>query len=117
MVSSAPRKERFPLRLLAFDSVPALLIADGTVGYRVIERWSWFEAFYVSVITLTSIGYGEKHSFSTSGRIFTLILALGGIFTVAVAATEILGIVIRGELRDFLGRRRVRKRIEALERH
>jgi voltage-gated potassium channel len=106
-----------PFRLLAFASVPALLIGVGTAGYRWIEGWSWFDSFYVAVITLTSIGYGDRHSFSVAGRVLTLALALGGISTVAIAATELLSTVITGELRDFWGKRRMRKRIDALDRH
>jgi voltage-gated potassium channel len=97
--------------------VLVLLIASGTVGYRSFERWSWFDAFYVTVTTLTSIGYGDRSPVSTAGRVFTLALALGGIFTVALAATEILSTIVSGELREFLGKRRMEKRIEALEQH
>jgi voltage-gated potassium channel len=103
--------------LLVFGSVPAVLIGIGTVGYRFLEGWSWFYSFYVSVITLTSIGHGETTYLSTSGHLFTMALALGGIFTVAIAATELLSTIITGELRDFWGKRRMRKRIDALERH
>ena len=46
-----------------------------------------------------------------------MVLALGGIFTVAVAATELLSTIVTGELRDFWGKRRMRKRIDALEQH
>lgn len=94
-----------------------MLIAGGTMGYRAIEGWSWFDAFYITVITLTSIGYGDKHTLSTGGRVFTMALALVGIFAVAVAATEILGSIITGELRGYWGERRMRKRIDALEQH
>ena len=117
MAYSPPRKLRVPLRLLAFGSVPALLIAAGTVGYRWIEGWSWFDAFYVAVITLTSIGYGDRPPITTAGRVFTLALALGGIFTLAVAATELLSTIVTGELREFWGRWRMRKRIKALRQH
>jgi voltage-gated potassium channel len=106
-----------PLRLLAFGSVPVLLIAVGTLGYRFIEKWSWFDAFYVAVITLTSIGYGERAPVTIAGRVFTLALALGGIFTIALAATELLGTIVTGEFRDFREKRRMRKRVEALEQH
>jgi voltage-gated potassium channel len=105
------------LRLLAFGSVPVLLIGIGAVGFRAIEGWSWFDAFYVTVITLTSIGYGEKLTLSTGGRVFTMALALVGIFSVAVAATEILSSIITGELRELWGNRRMEKRLAALERH
>jgi voltage-gated potassium channel len=103
-------------RLFLFWSLPTLMIVGGTLGYRLLERWSWFDSFYVAVITITSIGYGDKHAFSTGGRVLTITLALLGISAVAVAATELLGTIITGELRDTLGQRRMRKRIAALER-
>jgi voltage-gated potassium channel len=106
-----------PLRLLIFASVPALLIGVGTVGYHLTEGWSWFDSFYVAVITLTSIGYGDKFPLSNAGRAFTVMLAIGGVSTVAVAATELLRTIITGELRQFMGRWRMKRRIEALEQH
>jgi voltage-gated potassium channel len=112
-----PRKLPPPLRLLVFASVPAVLIGVGTVGYRYLEGWSWFYSFYVAVITLTSIGYGGMNTLSSGGRLFTMALALGGIFTVAIAATELLSTIITGELREFWGKWRMRKRIEALQQH
>jgi voltage-gated potassium channel len=117
VASVSPRKLPIPRRLLAFASAPALLIAAGTVGYRFIEGWSWFDSFYVAVITLTSIGYGDKHAFSFAGHVLTLVLALGGISTVAIAATELLGTILTGELREFVEDKRMRRRIRALERH
>ena len=117
MASVPPRKLPIPLRLLAFASAPALLIAVGTVGYRIIEGWSWFDSFYVAVITLTSIGYGDRHAFSIAGRVLTLVLALGGISTFAIAAAELLGTIVTGDLHDFMGQRRMKKRIGALEQH
>jgi len=92
-----------------------LLIGFGTVGYRLLEGWSWFDSFYVAVITLTSIGYGQRAPLTIAGRVFTLVLALGGIFTVAFVATKLLSTIITGELRDFWGKRRMAKRIGALE--
>ena len=112
-----PRKLRIPLRLLVFASVPAAFIAAGTIGYRLTEGWSWFDSFYVAVITLTSIGYGDKHAFTVAGRVLTLMLAVGGISTFAIAATELLGPVVTGEMHEFLWRRRMRRRIDALRHH
>jgi voltage-gated potassium channel len=114
---SPPRKLPIPIRLLVLFSVPALLIGVATVGYRLLEGWAWFDSFYVAVVTLTSIGYGARPPITITGRVFTLVLALGGIFTVAVAATELLGTIVSGELRDYREKRRMRKRIDALEQH
>jgi voltage-gated potassium channel len=104
-------------RLLAFASVPVSLVTGGTIGYHIIEGWAWFNALYATVITLTSIGYEGKYPLTTAGRVFTMFLAVGGIFTVAAAAAEILRIVITGELRDYRGKQRMRRRIAALEQH
>jgi voltage-gated potassium channel len=114
---SPPRGFPIRLRLLVYCSVPALLIGAGTVGYRLLERWFWFDSFYVAVITLTSIGYGERSPVTIPGRVFTLGLALGGIFTVALAATELLSTIVTGELREYRVKRRIAKRINALDRH
>jgi voltage-gated potassium channel len=116
LTTSLPRKLPPHLRLLAFASVPVLLIAVATVGYRAIEPWSWFDAFYMAVATLTSIG-SELHAVSTRGRLFTVVLALGGIFTVALTATEVLRTIITGELRGYLEKRRMEKRIARLKHH
>jgi voltage-gated potassium channel len=116
VVSSPSRKLGPPLRLLLFGSVLVLLIAIGTVGYRAIEAWSWFDAFFKSVSLLTSLG-SDLHPLSTRGRMFTIVLALFGIFTVALAATEVLRIIVTGELREYLEGRRMGKRIDDLERH
>jgi len=112
-----PRKLRIPLRLLVFASVPAVLIAIGTLGYRLSEGWSWFDSFYVAVVTLTSIGYGDRHAVSVAGRLLTLLLALGGISTLAIAAAELLGPIVTGEMHEYVWRRRMTKRIDALEQH
>lgn len=97
--------------------MPAVLIGAGTVGYHLIEGWPWFYSLYVSTITLTSIGYGERNPLSNAGRMFTLILAVGGIFMFALAVTELLSIVVTGELREFWERGRMRRRLATLKQH
>ena len=57
---SSSRRLSIPSRLLLFWSLPVFLIGVGTVGYRLLERWTWFDSFYVAVTTLTSIGYGAR---------------------------------------------------------
>ena len=97
--------------------LPLLLLVGGTAGYRLIEGWSVFDALYMSVITLTTVGFGEVHPLSRGGRAFTVFLALGGVFTLFYAATEVTRAVITGELRRVLGRRRMEKRIADLKQH
>jgi voltage-gated potassium channel len=103
--------------LVVFWSLPALLVAVGTVGYHLTERWSWFGSLYVAVITLTSMGHAETFPVTAAGRAFTIVLAYGGVSTFAVAAAELLSTLVTGELRVYLGRWRMSHRIEALEGH
>jgi voltage-gated potassium channel len=104
-------------RLLAFWSLPPLLVCAGAIGYRAIERWSWFDSFYVAVNTVTSLGGGAKHATSHAGRVLTLVLAVVGISTLALVGTELISAIVTGELREFLRSRRMTKQIEALDQH
>jgi voltage-gated potassium channel len=97
--------------------LPLLLLGLGTAGYSLIEDWSPFDAFYMAVITLTTVGFGEVHPLSRAGRAFTVFLALGGIFTLFYAGTEAARGIITGEIRALFGRRRMEKRIADLRRH
>ncbi len=117
MAPPPPRRFGLPARLTAFLSVPLAMIAGGTVGYHWIEGWSWFHSFYVTVITLTSIGHSEAEPLSNIGRVFTMLLALGGISTFALAATQLLSLIVTGALRESRNERRMEKRIETLQEH
>jgi voltage-gated potassium channel len=82
-----------------------------------IEHWTWFDSFYVAVITMTSIGYGQPYAMSIGGRVLTIVLAMGGIGAVAVAAVELLSTIVTGELGAYVGEWRMGKRIDALTQH
>ena len=56
-----------------------VLVVAGTVGYMLIEEWGWMDGLYFTFITLTTIGYGELHELSTTGRFFTILIAALGI--------------------------------------
>ena len=55
-----------PQRLVLLGLVPLALVVFGATGYRVVEGWSWFDSLYMSVITLTTVGFLEVHEMSTS---------------------------------------------------
>jgi voltage-gated potassium channel len=112
-----PRSLSIPTRLLLFWSLPLSLLGVGTVGFHLIEGWSWFDSVYVAVVTLTSIGYGERPALTIGGRVLTLIMALGGIATFALAVTELLGLIVTGEMREAFGSWRMKRQIDALEQH
>lgn len=93
------------------------VIAFGTLGYVLIEGWSFLDALYMTIITLTTVGYKEVHVLSGSGMVFSIILILSGVGAMFYTLTVIARAVIEGELRDIFGRRKLTKKIENLKNH
>jgi voltage-gated potassium channel len=112
-------RTRVPRRLWITLFVAVLLLGTGTVGFRWIEgeKWSYFDGFYMTAITLTTIGYGETHELSRDGRLFTVILAYSGIFTLAYFASELVRAVVTGELKQVIGRQWVDDQLANLTGH
>jgi voltage-gated potassium channel len=106
---------RFYLALL----VPLFLVLVGTGGYYLLEKdYSLFDSLYMTVITLTTVGYGEiPVPLSTAGRTFTMLLLLGGVFTLFYTATELIRAVVSGELQGILGRQRMERSLAGLRDH
>ena len=89
----------------------------GTIGYRVLENAPWWDAFFMTVITITTVGYEEEVSLSREGEIFTSFLILAGLGMLLFLLTELSRSVVEGELRQFLGRLRRSRMIERLTDH
>ena len=100
--------------LIAANIMLLALMALGAIGYVVIEDWSWLDAFYMTFITLTTIGFSEVRDLSDMGRVFTIFLGLGGIGTVAFIAARSAQILINS--RSFR-QRQLQKMIESLTDH
>jgi len=104
-------------RLLVPVAILAALLAAGTLGYQLVEGWGWLDALYMTVITITTVGFREVHPLSVGGRAFTMALALGGVFTAFYAGVEFIRAVVTGEIRTVLGRQRMESRLEKLSGH
>ncbi len=94
-----------------------VLTAVGTVGFHLIEGWSWFDSFYMVIITLSTVGYGEVHPLSFAGRVFCIILIVAGValvFLIIGAATQAL---LEFELFKLFGKRRMEHDIASLRDH
>lgn len=95
-----------------------VIIIIGTLGYYFIEKgWSLFDSFYMTVITIATVGYGETHELSTSGRIFTVILIFIGIGVVALSASQLAALVINREIKNILGKEKLQKQLNKLQNH
>jgi voltage-gated potassium channel len=104
-------------RLLLTFGLIFLAIAFGTVGYELIEGWSFLDALYMTITTLTTVGYGEVHPLSEAGRVFTIILILVGVGTVLYALSAGAKVILEGELQELFGRKRLEKRIKDIRGH
>jgi voltage-gated potassium channel len=94
-----------------------LVILTGTIGYMLVEGWGFFDSLYMTVITLTTIGFEEVHPLSETGRAFTLLLVFFGLSVVFYVINNGIKIIIEGELQNVLGRRKVEKRLKSMKGH
>ncbi len=69
---------RTRIQIAAAGSSLILLMTIGTVVYRFLEEWTWIQSFYFSVVTLSTVGYGDLHPTSDASRLFTAFYILGG---------------------------------------
>lgn len=95
----------------------AVLFALGTIGFHVIEGWSWFDAFYMVLITVTTVGYAEVHPLSQAGRVFNVAIILAGVGLLFLAIGAMAQVLLEFELLNVFGRRRMEREIERLHGH
>lgn len=106
-------KQKLQVALSAIVAV----IAFGTIGFKLIINLSWFDSFYFTLITLTTVGYGEPAQMTEGARYFTAALILLGVGTLAFALSSAAQAVIESELLSTFGKRRMYKDISKLRDH
>lgn len=94
-----------------------LILSFGTIGYHVVEGMDFFESFYMTVITVSTVGFSEIKQFSEPGRIITIIVIVTGIGAGTYALGQLTKALLEGELRAILGRRKLEKNISKLKNH
>ena len=94
-----------------------LVIVTGVLGYRFVADYPWFDALYMTIITLTTVGFLEVHPLSLTGRAFTMGLLVAGLGIVFYTVVTLAESVVEGEFQRFFGRRRMEQRIAALSAH
>jgi voltage-gated potassium channel len=107
-----------PRRRLIYIAIALLaVIAVGTIGYKVIggEEWSFLDAIYMTVITLSTVGFKEVHELSDTGKVFTIVLVIGGVGVMLYSLANIFQFFIEGQLTDIFERRRMKDNIAKLK--
>jgi voltage-gated potassium channel len=94
-----------------------VIIAGGTVGYVAIEGWGAWDAFYMTIITVTTVGYREVHTLSRPGQAFTVVLLFSGVGAALYTFTLLATVVVEGGLPQRLRRRRHERMLDAITDH
>jgi voltage-gated potassium channel len=110
-------ERRLLRRAILLAGLLLFTLCAGTAGFRIIEGYSLFDAFYMTLITVTTVGYQEVHPLSSAGRLFNSALILFGVSVVFFAVGTMTQTIIEMELHDRVGKRRTRKAIMKMHDH
>jgi voltage-gated potassium channel len=108
---------RYSARFIGTAGFFGSIILIGTVGYMVIEGWSWSDSVYMTVITLTAVGYDEVHPLSNPGRAFTSFILFGGITGLGLWFAFLTSFIVELDLADVFRRRRALRQVKKMNNH
>ncbi len=108
---------RLKRRIILLSIALAAIVATGTVGFVLIEGRSVFEGFYMTLTTLTTIGYGELWRFSHAGRVFNSVLIVVGVLTSFALIGTLTQALIESELTEGVAKKRMERSLGKLKDH
>jgi voltage-gated potassium channel len=124
VVVTPPASNRRPTRAWAWAQGPGLAITlftlvlvGGTFGYVVIDGWSVWDAFYMTSITVTTVGYREVHDLSQAGEVWTTLVVFSGVATLFYTASVVMALVVEGGFSAHLQSRWFNRMLNELENH
>ena len=97
--------------------VSGIIMLIGISGYMIIEKWNFLDALYMTVITMSTVGFMEVHKTGCAGRIFTIIMIFAGVGYYLYIAGVIMQAIVEVEIQSLLGRKRLDKKISKLKSH
>lgn len=105
------------LQLLKSLSPLIIIVLIGTFGYHLIEGWNLFDALYMTVISLTTVGYSETYPLSDIGKGFTMILIISGIGNVAIVVRNFSADFINSIFKNAIKEHKMEKRLKSIQDH
>lgn len=109
--------QHIKVRLLRVLLAIAVVLAVGTAGFATIADYPLFDAFYMTLMTITTVGYAEIHPLGHAGRVFNSFLIFFGVSTMFLAVGATTQTIIELELSQYFLKRRVRRMIDKLDDH
>ena len=73
------------------------IVFIGTIGYELIEGWALLDSIYMTITTITTVGFREVHPLSDAGRIFSIVLIIFGVGGALYVLTNIMGYILEGQ--------------------
>ena len=98
-------------------SLLILTVCVGVVGFILIEKYDFLDAFYMTIITVATVGFQEVHPLSNDGKLFTAFLIITSFGTFAYAVSSITNYISDGEFREYFKNKKVNSAIEKLDAH
>ncbi|MCD6159999.1 MAG: potassium channel protein [Kosmotoga sp.] len=95
----------------------AIVFFTGMYGYALIEGWSLTDSFFMTVITISTVGYGTPRDLSPAGKVFTSLLIFSSITLGVYAISKITGFIVEGKLSQTLKRRKMLKELVKMRNH
>jgi voltage-gated potassium channel len=93
------------------------VVLGGTAGFATLERWSWFDAFYMTVTTITTVGGGEARPLDVAGKWWTIVVVAVGFGVLTYTLLALMAYVIEGQLGRVFDRQRMRRRVGRMNNH
>ena len=108
---------RIQKSVITISMMLVLTLSLGTFGYKFFEGWSYFDAFYMTVITITTVGFGEVHPLSANGKILSILVIVLGLIIISWGMGTIIDFIVEGHLGNMIRRNKMEKIIDGLKDH
>ena len=103
--------------LLIWFSIIFIIIIGGITGFMIIESFRFLDALYMTVITITTIGYMEVHPLTDSGRVFSIVLIITSFSSFTYALARLTQFIASGEMADYFKNKKIMTALEKLDGH
>jgi voltage-gated potassium channel len=118
MTSSDTLSSSFPIRKIGKGfGILLVVLAFGTAGYMLIEKWSFLDSLYMTVITITTVGYREMGPMSPAGMVFTIFVVFSGMGLIIYILGAIAQAMVEFQLGSVIGRRKLLSEIRSMKNH
>ena len=104
-------------RILYHSLRIGILVLAASLGFMVIEHWGFLDALFMTVQTMTTVGFGAPHPLSDMGRVYTILLMLVGVGVLLYILSDMAEIFLEANPKIIFGRRKMRQRIQKIEGH